>query len=82
MDDAARVRLQIRAVITVYRAEIARLKAWKPSGETSEKYAKSLRARCIDILDAARAELDGSAPWHPDVLTELANARAEISAGD
>jgi len=82
MDDAARVRLQIRAVITVYRAEMSRLKAWKPSGETSEKYAKSLRARCIDILDAARAELDGSAPWHPDVLTELANARAEISARD
>jgi len=82
MDEAARVRLQIRAVITVYRAEMSRLKAWQPSGETSEEYAKSLRSRCIDILDAARALLDGSAPWHPDVIAELEQARAEIRTGD
>ncbi len=81
MDEAARVRLQIRAVLTVYRAEMSRLKAWQPSGETSEQYATSLRARCVEILDAARAQLDGSAPWHPDVITELAQARAEIRAG-
>jgi len=82
MDEAARVRLQIRAVIAVYRAETVRLKTWQPSDETREEYAKSLRMRCLEILDAVRAELDGSAPWHPDLISELAQARAEIIPGD
>jgi hypothetical protein len=82
MDEAARVRIQIRAVLIVYRTELGRLKIWHPSGETSEEYLASLRTRCLDILDAARAELDGSAPWHPDLIAELGQARIEISAGN
>ena len=51
MDEAARVRLQIRAVITVYRAEMSRLKAWQPSGDGPDSVAERRR----EIVTNARA---------------------------
>ena len=80
MDDAMRVRRQIRAVLIVFRAEKRRLEPLIQSGDAQQEQLDSVRARSVEILEAARAELDGGAAWHPRVLRELAEARDEISA--
>jgi hypothetical protein len=82
MDEAARVRLQIRAVLVVYRTEMGRRKRRKEPTEALEAFSTGLRARSLQVLDDARAELDGSAPEHQDLVLEIEEARSEILAGD
>jgi hypothetical protein len=76
MDDSVRARLQIRAVLVVYRRERAR-RTDSPDAVTDFSL---LRGRCLQLLDDARATLNGKAPWHADVLAELEGARAEVAA--
>ena len=79
MDEVARLRLQIRAVLVVYRAEMARLSRWNLSPASREAFATSLKARSFQVLESARAALDGDAPEHADLVREIEDARAEIS---
>lgn len=79
MEEPAKLRFQIRAVLVVYRAEMARLDRSSRSDETVTEVLGGLRARSLQLLDTARAGLDGQAAWHPDLLDELARARAEIT---
>jgi hypothetical protein len=81
MDEVARVRMQIRAVLVVYRAEIARLNRSNLSPATREAFATSLKTRSFQVLDDARASLDGDAPDHKDLIGEIEEARTQISAG-
>lgn len=81
MDNAERARLQIRVVTTIYRAELERIeRSGLPDGEQAAR-RDQLREVSFQVLDRARGVLDGQAPWHPDVLAELATAREEIAAG-
>jgi hypothetical protein len=82
VDNAERVRSQIRAVLVANRMEPAGIRAMAASAEGQQENLAHLRARSIDILDAARAQLDGNTAWHPEVLEELARARAEVDATD
>jgi len=81
MDEVARLRMQIRAVLVVYRAEMARLSRWNLSQASREAFATSLKARSFQVLESARAALDGDAPEHADLVREIEDARAEISGG-
>jgi hypothetical protein len=78
LDDRAarRARLQIRVLLLVYRAERAR--ARRPGGNSELEH--TVRRRSLEILDNVRASLNGAAPWHPEVIAELASARAEIAS--
>jgi hypothetical protein len=82
VDEAGQVRMQIRVVLVVYRTEKAGIEAMAALGEARQEDLDHLRARSIEILDIAGSELDGSAAWHPQLLDELAQARAEVSAID
>lgn len=62
-----RLRMQLRVVQTVFRAEMKRLDRTGISAEREDK-VRALRSRSMAILEAVRAELDGSAAWHADVL--------------
>ena len=79
MDEVARLRLQIRAVLVVYRAEMARLSRWNLSSASREAFATSLRTRSFQVLEDTRVALDGDAPEHADLVREIEEARAEIS---
>jgi hypothetical protein len=79
MDEPARIRLQIRFVVVAYRAELARLSHMDLSDEDRQERTESVRARSLQILDAERDKLDGGAPWHPEILQALANARSEVT---
>ena len=81
MDDGARTRLQVRFVLVAYRAEITRLNRVELADDQRKRRIDALRARSMQILDAEREKLDGSAAWHPDVLEEIARAQAELSVG-
>ncbi len=82
MDEAARVRLQIRVVRVVYRAEKEWIETIAASREARQEELDGLRARSVEILDLVRAGLDGSAAWHPELLEELAHVRMEVSRID
>ena len=82
MDEARRVQRQIRAVLVVFRAERRRLERAMQSGDAGQEQMDALRQRSLELLDAERAKLDGQAAWHPRVLEQLAQARAEVSAAD
>ena len=82
MDDARRMQRQIRAVLIAFRAEKRRLEPLIQSGDARQDQLDSLRARSLEILDEARAQLDGNAASHPRLLRELVEARAEVSAAD
>jgi len=82
VDNATRVRTQIRAVLVANRTEPAGIRIMAASAETRQENLAHFRARCMEILDAARAQLNGNAAWHPEVLEELAHARAEVDATD
>jgi hypothetical protein len=82
MDEARRMERQIRSVLIVFRAEKRRLEPLIQSGDARQDQLDGLRARSVEILDAARAQLDGNAAWHPRLLKELAEAHAEVSASD
>jgi hypothetical protein len=81
-DEARRMRRQIQAVLVVFRAEKARLEQAIQPGAARDHQLDDLRERSVAILDAARAQLDGNAAWHPKLLKELAEARAEVSGRD
>ena len=74
-DPASRPRLQIRAVLVVYRAE--RERATRRGTDL-----EPIRARSLQILDRVGAELDGKARWHTEVREQLAAAREEVTAPD
>lgn len=80
VEQAARVRLQIRVVIVVFRSEIARMDRWNLSLADRTDFTEALQARSYRILDSARATLDGMAPEHLDLVRELDEARAEVRA--
>jgi hypothetical protein len=82
VDLAARVRLQIRVVLVVFRSEMARMDRWTVDPETREDFSKALKSRSLQVLDSARAALNGTTPEHPDLVREIDEARAEVSAGD
>jgi len=82
MDDARRMQRQIRAVLIAFRAEKRRLEPLIQSGDARQDQLDSLRARSLEILDEARAQLDGNAAWHLRLLDELDEARAEVSGPD
>jgi len=74
------MRRQIRAVLDANRTEPAGIRATAATAEARQENLAHLRARSIEILDAAGAQLDGNAAWHPKLLEELALARAEVDA--
>ncbi len=78
MDDAHRAMLQVRLVKATYRSELARLSAARIPQRARQETVERLRARCMSLLHDARAVLDGSAPWHPEVLAALDAAAEEI----
>lgn len=78
MDLAALTRMQIRVVLTVFRSEMARLDSVDPM-RASFDAGRLLRMRSIELLDTARARLNGKALSYPDLLAELASAREEVA---
>ncbi|MDP9269894.1 MAG: hypothetical protein M3P14_02750 [Chloroflexota bacterium] len=61
MDSADRVRLQVRAVLVLYRAEVARIRQYGASPKVFGADLDDLRRRALKRTDEARAGLDGSA---------------------
>jgi len=78
MDSADRVRLQIRAVLVVYRAEVANIHRSGASPRVLQAEQDDLRARSLRRLDETRAQLDGSAAWHAELVAEIDRARAVV----
>jgi len=78
MDLAALTRMQIRVVLTVFRSEMARLDRVDPMGASFDA-GRLLRTRSIELLDSARARLNGKGFSHPELLAELASAREEVA---
>ena len=77
MDRTALTRMQIRVVLTVFRAELARLRRLG-GGARGTDAAERLRERSLLLLDEARAQLDGAAPDNPRLLDEITEARSEV----
>jgi len=75
-----RLRLQIRVVQTVFRAEMQRLERAGISADREDR-VRDLRSRSIAILEAVRAELDASAGWDPEVSALIREVEAELGAG-
>lgn len=73
-----RLRLQVRVVQTIFRVEIKRLER-TPASVERDKAERDLRARSTAILGAVRAELDGKAAWHGDVLRLTSEAEEELT---
>jgi hypothetical protein len=80
MDNPDRVRLQVRAVLVVYRAEVARIRRYSASPKVLRADLDDLRARSLKRLDEAGAGLDGSAAWHPELVKEIDRARVLLIA--
>lgn len=78
MDVAALTRMQIRVVLTVFRAEMARLDRVDPM-RASFDAGRLLRVRSMELLDTARARLNGKGRSHPELLAELDSAREEVA---
>lgn len=78
MDLAAVTRMQIRVVLTVFRSEMARLDRADPL-RASFDAGRDLRQRSIELLDSARARLNGEGDRYPELLDELKSARDEVS---
>ena len=70
--------MQIRAVLTVFRSEGARLRR-RYAADSGADALERLRVRSIELLDNARAELNGEAQRNPELVDELDAARAEVS---
>lgn len=80
MTPARRAELQIRVVVSVYRAEAVRAReAGRRTDDANAQHA-ALRERCLAILDSVEVTLDGNEPWHSEMRTTLAAARAELGA--
>lgn len=81
MDRVALTRMQIRAVLTVFRSEGARLRRRYPEDSGADALER-LRLRSLELLENARAELNGEAARRPELLRELESAHDEVSRGD
>jgi hypothetical protein len=79
MYSADRVRLQVRAVLVVYRAEVARIRQFSASSNVRRADLDDLRARSLQRLEETRAQLDGSAAWHQELVGEIDRAQAFVS---
>lgn len=79
MTPEAMTRMQIRVVLTIFRAEMARLPRIRPP-EARADAARRLRLRSLNLLAEAKARLNGQTAAHPELLTELEAARSEINA--
>jgi hypothetical protein len=79
MDRVALTRMQIRAVLTVFRSEGERLRRRHPEDDGADALER-LRARSIELLENARQDLDGESAENVDVVTELDAAREEVEA--
>ena len=79
MDRVASTRMQIRAVLTVFRSELRRLRR-RYAADGSRIRLDRLRVRSLELLDKAREDLGGDASAHPDLVRELESARQEIAA--
>ena len=78
MDLAALTRMQIRVVLTFFRSEMARLERADPL-RASFDAGRQLRLRSVELLDTARARLNGEGVLYPDLLSELKSARDEVT---
>lgn len=74
-----RLRMQLRVVQVVYRAEIKRLDL-NPGAAEREDKVRDLRFRSMAILEEVRAELNGSAGWHREVSALVRKVEAELRA--
>lgn len=74
----ARTRMQIRVVLTVFRSEMARLDRVDPMGASFDA-GRLLRMRSIELLDTARARLNGTGFSRNELLAELESAREEVA---
>jgi len=79
MDTPARTRMQIRVVLTVFRSEMASLSRADPLASSFDA-GRLLRVHSLELLDVARARLNGDGVNNPDLLAELSSARDEVSA--
>lgn len=73
------MRLQVRIVQVVYRAELAKLQRSDASIPSRREALSDLRSRCFAVLQAARSHLDGGATWHADLLTATSNVESELA---
>ena len=80
MDLTTLTRMQIRVVLTVFRAEMTRLERVDPLGASFDA-GRLLRIRSMDLLENARARLNGRGSSHPELLAELDSAREEVAGG-
>jgi hypothetical protein len=78
MDLAAITRMQIRVVLTAFRSQDLRMRRLHP-GDAGAKARERLRVRSVQLLDAARARLNGEAVLYPELLSELKSARDEVT---
>lgn len=73
-----RLRLQVRLVEIVYRTESARLARRNPLSSAETLY--DLRSRSRAILQGVRAQLDGDALRHADLINAIIDLELEIGA--
>lgn len=78
MEDEARARFQIRVVVVVYRAEMARLAALDLAPTTRLEWEDSLRRRSLALLARATSDIDRRARWSPAVVKLIQVARREV----
>lgn len=76
-----RLRMQLRVVQVVYRAEIKRLDL-NPGTAQREDNVRDLRSRSMAILEGVRAELNGSAGWHREASALVREMEAELEGND
>lgn len=74
-----RLRMQLRVVQTVFRAEIRRLDRTPFTAEREDK-VRDLRSRSMAILEEVRAQLNGGAGWHLEVSALVREVEAELRA--
>lgn len=75
----ARLRMQLRVLQTVFRAEIKRLDR-TPGIAEREDMVRDLRSRSMAILEEVRANLNGSAEWHHEMSALVREVEAELRA--
>lgn len=71
--------MQVRVVRVIYRAELARLRQLDATVASRRERLADLRSRCMALLQTVRAELDGAAEGHPDLLADLDDIDQELS---
>lgn len=80
MNTAARTRMQIRVVMTVFRSEMARLARLYPA-DAGAAAGALLHARSVEMLDNAKERLNGESAANPELVAELESARRELDQG-